>query len=84
MNGGSTEVSKQRTGMSYDALMRWEWEGGTPAFVNEFDAAPNAGLAGNNTTLTQPRPTSRRAQVRRDASASPPPREDRQGDGRER
>ena len=38
-----------RAGMSYDALMRWEWEGGNPAFANEWDAAPSAEPAENDT-----------------------------------
>lgn len=67
--------------MSYDALMRWEWEGGNP-FVNEWDAAPYAEPAGND-TLTEPRPTSGRRPVRRVATASPSPPEGRQDDGRE-
>jgi hypothetical protein len=61
--------------MSYDALMRWEWEGGYPAFVNEWDEAPDAEPAEND-TLTQPR-----ARV---ATPSKSPPEGRQGDGCER
>lgn len=31
--------------MSFDALMRWEWEGGTPAPVRERNEAPHTELA---------------------------------------
>ena len=69
--------------MSYDALMRWEWEGGNPAFVNDWDTAPSAEPAEND-TLNPPRPVGGRRRARRVATAPPPSREDRQGDGRER
>jgi hypothetical protein len=69
--------------MSYDALMRWEWEGGNPAFVEEWDAAPPAGLTRDN-TLTQPRPWSERRRTPRGASASPLSKGDRHGDDSER
>jgi hypothetical protein len=61
--------------MSYDALMRWEWEGGYPAFVNEWDEAPPAEPAESDT------PAHPRA---RGATPSQSPPESRQGDGCER
>ena len=69
--------------MSYDALMRWEWEGGYPALVNEWDEVPRAEPAGND-TLAQPLPASGRRRLRRTTTPSPSPPEDRQSDGRER
>jgi len=69
--------------MSYDALMRWEWEGGNPAFVNEWDETPRPEPAGND-ALTRPRPTTGRRRVQHVATAWPTPPEGRHGDGRER
>lgn len=62
--------------MSYDALMRWEWEGGTPASGSE--PAPTT-PAENTDTL---RLTNRRR--RQVASVSTLPSDSSQGDLRER
>jgi hypothetical protein len=69
-------------GISNGALMRWEWEGGSPAFVNEWDEAPHAEPVGND-TLGHPRPTTGGRRLRRGANASPSPPEDRPGNDRE-
>jgi hypothetical protein len=68
--------------MSYDALMRWEWEGGTPASVSERGEATRAEPVKN--TLTRPRPTNGRQRARQVAAVSPLPSEGWQGDDSER
>jgi hypothetical protein len=68
--------------MSYDALMRWEWEGGTPASVSERREAPPAETMRN--ALTRPRPTNGGQRARQVAAASRLPSEDWRGDGSER
>ena len=68
--------------MSYDALMRWEWEGGTPASVIERNKAARAEPAQN--TRAEPQPTQGRPRARRVEGASPLSSEGWQGDGSER
>ena len=68
--------------MSYDAIMRWEWEGGTPASVSERREATPAEPVRN--ALTRPRPrtgVSGRGKLR---PVSRLPSEDWRGDGSER
>jgi hypothetical protein len=65
--------------MSYDALMRWEWEGGTPASVSE----PARAKPAENTDIRS-QPTNRRQPARRVGSVSTLPSGSSQGDGRER
>ena len=69
--------------MSFDALMRWEWEGGTPTSGNDPAEAAHTKPAENTHTRLQP--TNRRQKARRVASVSPPllPWERRQGDDSE-
>jgi hypothetical protein len=62
--------------MSYEALMRWEWEGGTPA-----SSASEPAQAED--TEVRPRPADRRRLARRGASLSTLSGR-RRGDGRER
>jgi hypothetical protein len=64
--------------MSYDALMRWEWEGGTPASVSERDEAARNEPAEN--TLTLPQPTKGHQLACRVATASPLPSQGWRGD----
>jgi hypothetical protein len=68
--------------MSYDALMRWEWEGGTPAPVSEPREATPAEPVRN--ALTRPRPTNGRQRARQVATVSRLPSEGWRGDGSER
>jgi hypothetical protein len=68
--------------MSYDALMRWEWEGGTPASVSERREATPAEPVTNS--LTRPRPTNGRQRASQDATVSRLSSEDWRGDGSER
>jgi hypothetical protein len=67
--------------VSYDALMRWEWEGGTPAFASGRDEAARAEPA--ETTLTGPQPSKTRRRPRPAAAVSPRPVEGWQGNGSE-
>jgi hypothetical protein len=64
--------------MSHDALMRWEWEGGTPAAVSERDESTHAEPAED--TRTRPQTTSRRQRTRRPEPVSPMPSEGRRGE----
>jgi hypothetical protein len=68
--------------MSYDALMRWEWEGGTPAPVSEPREATPAEPVRN--ALTRPRPTNGRQRARQVATVSRLPSEGWRGDDSER
>ena len=68
--------------MSFDALMRWEWEGGTPTSGN--DPAEAAHTKPSENTHTRPQPANRRRRARRVASVSLLPRERWQGDDSER
>jgi hypothetical protein len=54
--------------MSYDAVMRWEWEGGAPASVSERDEATRAEPAED--TLTRQQPTNRVLRTRRVATGA--------------
>jgi hypothetical protein len=67
--------------VTYGALMRWEWEGGTPASVSDRGEAVRAEARGEH-------PRSAAAQrvsaERRVVVASPLPSEGRQVDGSER
>jgi hypothetical protein len=65
--------------ISYDALMRWEWEGGTPAPAIERNKAARAEPATN--TRAEPQPRQGRLRV---ATAPPLSSEGWQGDGSER
>ena len=49
--------------MSFDALMRWEWEGGTPTSGNDPAEAAHTKPAENTHTRLQP--TNRRQKARR-------------------
>jgi hypothetical protein len=51
--------------MSYDALMRWEWEGGTPASISE----PARAKPAENPDIRS-QPTKRRQRARRVAPVS--------------
>jgi hypothetical protein len=66
--------------MSRDAFMRWEWEGGTPASINERAEAVSAELAAMARVAPQPTRAPRR---RRAATSSLSPGR-RQDNGRER
>jgi hypothetical protein len=66
--------------MSHDAVMRWEWEGGTPASINERGEAASAEPAA--TVRIPPQPN--RNASGRPATSSPVPTERRQSDSRER
>jgi hypothetical protein len=68
--------------MSYDALMRWEWEGGAPAPVGKREEAAPAEPAEN--TVARPQPMNGRQRVRGVATAWSLPSEARRGDGSER
>ena len=65
--------------MSYDAIMRWEWEGGTPASVSERREATPAEPVRN--ALTRPRPANGRQQAQQVATVSRLPSEGWRGDG---
>jgi hypothetical protein len=49
--------------MSHDALMRWEWEGGTPISAGERDEAVGAEQAENAPVRPQPKARERPRQV---------------------
>jgi hypothetical protein len=66
--------------MSHDAFMRWEWEGGTPASINERGEAVSAEPAATARVAPQPK---RDPRGRRAATSSLPP-ERRKGNSRER
>ena len=68
--------------MSYEALMRWEWEGGTPASISEGDEPTRAKRAEN--THIRSKPTDRRQRTRGVAAVLPAPSEGWHGDGSER
>jgi hypothetical protein len=68
--------------MSYEALMRWEWEGGTPASVSERDESRRPRRAEN--THIRSKPTDRRQRAREAAAVLPAPSEGWHGDGSER
>ena len=65
--------------LSYDALMRWEWEGGTPASVRE----PAHAMTAENTDIRS-EPRNRRQRARRVAPLASLPSKSSHGDGRER
>lgn len=64
--------------LSYDALMRWEWEGGTPSSGGE----PACTTGAENTDTL--RLTNRRRRARQVASVSTLPSDVSQGDVRNR
>jgi len=68
--------------MSYDALMRWEWEGGAPAFAAERDDP--AGAESAESAIPRPTRANRQSQVRQVATGSPLPSEGTESDGSER
>lgn len=68
--------------MSFDALMRWEWEGGTPASVRNRDEAVHT-KPETDTHMGSQAATGRQ-KARRAASVSPPPVERWQGDDSQR
>jgi hypothetical protein len=68
--------------MSYDALMRWEWEGGTPAFVTERDEAACAERAEG--AIPRPQPANRHLRAPRVAAGARLPSKRPQSGGGER
>jgi hypothetical protein len=68
--------------MSYDALMRWEWEGGAAASARERHEATATEPAED--VLSPPEPAKRRRRARRAGPVSASRSEDRQSDGGER
>ena len=67
-------------GVTRDALVRWEWEGGTPVSVNDPGEAARAEAGGGH---SQPAATQRVSAERQGAVAAPLPSEGRQVDGSE-
>ena len=67
----------------YDALMRWEWEGGTATSGRDRDEPAPFEPAGRN-MLNRSQPTNRRQRARRIASVSPVHSGGWQADGDER
>jgi hypothetical protein len=70
--------------MSFDALMRWEWEGGAPASIRDRDEAAQTKPAKNMHVGSHSQATNRRQKPRRATSVSPPPFERWQGDDSQR
>jgi hypothetical protein len=69
-----------RSGVMYDALMRWEWEGGTPASVSDRGEAVPAEARREH---SQSAAAQRVSAERRVVVASPLPAEGWQVDGSE-
>jgi hypothetical protein len=67
--------------VTYGALMRWEWEGGTPASVSDRGEAARAEARGEH---PQSAAAQRVSAERRVVVASPLPSEGRLVDGSER
>lgn len=68
--------------MSFDALMRWEWEGGTPASIRDRGEAVHT--KPGTDTHTGSLAATRRQKARWATSVSPPPFERWQGDDSQR
>jgi hypothetical protein len=68
--------------MSFDALMRWEWEGGTPASMRDGDEAAHTKPAKNTRMGSQA--TNGRDKARRATSVLPSPFERWHGDDSQR
>jgi hypothetical protein len=68
--------------MSFDALMRWEWEGGTPASMRDRDEAAHTKPAKDTHPRSQA--ANGRQKARRPTSVLPPAFERWQGDDSQR
>jgi len=68
--------------MTDDALMRWEWEGGTPSFLTERDEAARAERA--ESAIPRPQPANRHLRAPRVATGARLPSEGPQSGGSER
>jgi hypothetical protein len=70
--------------MSFDALMRWEWEGGAPASKHDRDEAAHTKPTKNTHMGSHSQAANGRQKARRAVSVSSPPFERWQGDDSQR